>query len=93
MRDEELEIDKEAIVTRKEFVMIEMCAYMNTYKIVFVNVFVNVVTPYHHSAEALFYCFTCSTCLFCTLVAILYHNLSAPAYMCSEWAQGQSVMV
>ncbi len=27
MRDEELEIDKEAIVTRKQFVMIEMCAY------------------------------------------------------------------
>ncbi len=47
MRDEELEIDKEAIVTRKEFVMIEMCAYMNTYKIVFV--FVNVVSPYHHT--------------------------------------------
>ncbi len=27
MRDEELEIDKEAVVTRKEFVMIEMCVY------------------------------------------------------------------
>ncbi len=27
MRDEELEIDKEAIVTRKEFVMIEVCVY------------------------------------------------------------------
>ncbi len=27
MRDEELEIDKEAIVKRKEFVMIEVCAY------------------------------------------------------------------
>ncbi len=27
MRDEELEIDKEAIVKRKEFIMIEVCAY------------------------------------------------------------------
>ncbi len=27
MRDEELEIDKDAIVKRKEFVMIEVCAY------------------------------------------------------------------